>query len=280
MVEVAQRCMVPAIGTGSAEQKGKEQKAEDANPSVGGGDDGHENFQDRRTAATEKALMESLKAGCEGVMLKPLNYSYEPGKRSNGWIKLKKDYVKDMQESDLDLVPIGAWWGNGRKAGWYSPYLLAVYDPEREEYQSVCRVMSGFSDSFYKQSKAFFDQNHLIERPNKPAYYNTGENCSVWFHPVAVWEIRGADISVSPVHRAASGNVHSGRGLALRFPRFIRERPDKTPEEATTGDQLLELFHRQTVKWTVPAMDMDRKGGHGESGVEEEECDSANKEKL
>ena len=82
-------------------------------------------------------------AGCEGVMLKPLGSPYEPGKRSDHWIKLKKDYCEGMQDS-LDLVPIGAWWGNGRKAGWYSPYLLAAWDPEREEFQSVCRVMSGF----------------------------------------------------------------------------------------------------------------------------------------
>ena len=82
---------------------------------------------------------------------------------------------------------------------------------------------------------------------------NSVESCSVWFQPVTVWEIRGADISVSPVHRAAVGKVHSGRGLALRFPRFIRERPDKTPEDATTGDQLLELFNKQAVKWAPPA---------------------------
>lgn len=205
--------------------------------------------QEIREAATQEALVASLRAGCEGVMLKPLRGPYEPGKRSDNWIKLKKDYVEGMQES-LDLVVIGAWHGNGRKAGWYSPYLLAAYDPEREEYQSVCRVMSGFSDEFYKETKAFFD-GRLIDRP-KP-YYNTGESCSVWFEPTVVWEIRGADITVSPVHRAALGRVHPGRGLALRFPRFIRPRQDKIPEEATTAEQLLEMFHGQNVKWMTPA---------------------------
>lgn len=47
-----------------------------------------------------------------------------------------------MSES-LDLVVMGAWYGNGRKTGWFSPFLLGVYDPETEEYASVCRVMSG-----------------------------------------------------------------------------------------------------------------------------------------
>jgi DNA ligase 1 len=75
-------------------------------------------------------------------------------------------------------VPIGAWHGNGRKVGWYSPYLLAAYDPDREEYQSVCRCMSGFTDAFYKESKARFDaQGHL---PQKPSYYNTGVCPAAW----------------------------------------------------------------------------------------------------
>ena len=69
-------------------------------------------------------------------------------------------------------VPIGAWYGNGRKAGWYSPYLLACWDPEREEFQSVCRCMSGFTDVFYKTSKERFDGRGLLDGPRP--YYNTG----------------------------------------------------------------------------------------------------------
>jgi DNA ligase-1 len=51
----------------------------------------------------------------------------------------------------LDLVPIAAWYGNGRKAGWFSPFLLAAYDPDTETYASVCRCMSGFTDAFYAE---------------------------------------------------------------------------------------------------------------------------------
>ncbi|UPR00090.1 DNA ligase [Chloropicon primus] len=200
-----------------------------------------------RVEATRSALLASLRAGCEGLMLKRLAKTYEPGRRSDQWIKLKKDYCEELQDS-LDLVPIGAWWGNGRKAGWFSPFLMAAWDPEREEFQSVCRVMSGFSDEFYKKSREFFDQ-HLIDGPK--GYYNTGEKPAVWFSPVETWEIRGADITVSPVHRAAFGKVHESRGLALRFPRFVRKRPDKTPEEATSSDQICEMFQAQTVKCSL-----------------------------
>lgn len=51
---------------------------------------------------------------------------------------MKKDYVVGLADL-VDVVPIGAWWGNGRKAKWFSPILLAVWDPDGEEYQSICR---------------------------------------------------------------------------------------------------------------------------------------------
>ena len=50
-------------------------------------------------------------------------------------------------------------------------------------------------------------------------YYNTGESPSVWFEPTEVWELRGADLTLSPVHRAAAGRLHEQRGVGMRFPR-------------------------------------------------------------
>ena len=64
---------------------------------------------------------------------------------------LYRDYCEELRDS-LDLVPIGAWHGNGRKVGWYSPFLLAAYDPDTEEFQSVCRCMSGYTDAFYAEA--------------------------------------------------------------------------------------------------------------------------------
>ena len=61
-----------------------------------------------------------------------------------------RDYCEGLRDS-LDLVPIGAWHGNGRKVGWLSPFLMAAWDPETEQYQSVCRCMSGFTDAFYAE---------------------------------------------------------------------------------------------------------------------------------
>jgi DNA ligase-1 len=111
-----------------------------------------------------------------------------------------------------------------RMQGWYSPFLMACWNAETEEYQSMCRCMSGFTDEFYQRT---FDalQPHLL--PSKPAYYSTHESPSVWFAPTLVWEIRGADFTVSPTHTAAFGHVHADRGVSLRFPRFLRARDDK-----------------------------------------------------
>jgi len=188
-------------------------------------------------ARTEAVFRRALAGGAEGLMLKRLAGCYEPDKRAAGWVKLKKDYV-DATGADgaptgggaalLDLVPIGAWRGSGRKHAWHSPYLLACYDPETETWQSVCRVMSGFSDAFYRDKHAYYAQaaDDVAGRllTSKPPYYATAETPDFWFAPTEVWEIRGADLTISPRHAAAAGRVHPTRGISLRFPRFIRTR--------------------------------------------------------
>ncbi|XP_057757121.1 DNA ligase 6 isoform X2 [Arachis stenosperma] len=199
-------------------------------------------------------LEDALRSSCEGIMVKTLDVDagYSPSKRSDKWLKVKRDYVEGLNDS-LDLVPIGAWHGNGRKAGWYSPFLMACYNPETEEYQSVCRVMSGFSDSFYKEMKEFFSEDNVLSK--KPLYYRTAEEPDMWFCPQLVWEIRGADFTVSPVHHAAIGLIHPTRGISIRFPRFISRVLDRNPEECTTAADIVDLFNSQTRKMDVTAED-------------------------
>ncbi|TKY64827.1 DNA ligase 1 [Spatholobus suberectus] len=199
-------------------------------------------------------LEDALRSSCEGIMVKTLDVDagYSPSKRSDKWLKVKRDYVEGLNDT-LDLVPIGAWHGNGRKAGWYSPFLMACFNPETEEYQSVCRVMSGFSDSFYIEMKEFFSGDKVLSK--KPPYYQTGEAPDMWFCPHVVWEIRGADFTVSPVHHAAIGLVHPSRGISIRFPRFIRCVSDRNPEECSTAADIVEMFHSQTRKMDVPVED-------------------------
>ncbi|KAL7101678.1 hypothetical protein ACP275_08G069700 [Erythranthe tilingii] len=195
-------------------------------------------------------LEDALRSSCEGLMVKSLDVDagYTPSKRSDAWLKVKRDYVEGLSDS-LDLVPIGAWHGNGRKAGWFSPFLMACYNPDTEEYQSVCRVMSGFSDAFYIEMKEFFTTERVLSK--KPPYYRTAEVPDMWFSPELVWQIKGADFTVSPVHHAAIGLVHPSRGISVRFPRFIRSVSDRKPDECSTSADIADLFSLQTRKMDV-----------------------------
>lgn len=74
--------------------------------------------------------------------LKSFPCTYEPDLRTSGWLKLKKDYMEGMGDS-MDLIPVGAWHGNGRKAHWWSPVLLALWNPETGRPVAVCKCMSG-----------------------------------------------------------------------------------------------------------------------------------------
>ena len=198
------------------------------------------------TTVIEEFLDNAVKGQCEGLMVKTLdaNAMYEPSRRSLNWLKLKKDYLEGLGDS-VDLVPLGAYYGKGKRTGVYGAYLLACYDPDTEEFQSVCKIGTGFSDEDLKNLAASFKE-HIV--PAKTSQYNVTEqlSCDVWFDAVQVWEVKAADLSKSSAHRGAVGKTgEAGRGIGLRFPRFERVRDDKRPEEATTSDQILEMYYNQ-----------------------------------
>ena len=92
----------------------------------------------------------------------------------------------------------------------------------------------------------FYSGERLLEC--RPAYYATGESPSLWFRPTEVWEVRGADLTISPVHRAAQGLVDESKGISIRFPRLVRVRDDKGIEDATTSEEVAELYNKQNRK--------------------------------
>eukprot|EP00466_Bigelowiella_natans_P014142 jgi/Bigna1/56071/estExt_Genewise1Plus.C_820015 len=193
----------------------------------------------------EEFLKLSVESSCEGLMVKALDKDakYVPDKRN--WVKVKKDYLEGMSDS-LDLVPIGAFKGKGKRAGWYGCFLLACYDSESEEFQSVTKIGTGFSEEDLKKHTEFF-KDKIIDTPKSYYSYDSKMECDVWFEPAQVWEVRAADLSISPVHKAAVGKLHPSKGIALRFPRFLRVRDDKDPESSTSADQIVEMYEAQSV---------------------------------
>lgn len=195
--------------------------------------------EDKTLEATEP------KNGTKPSRRKALLSTYEPDKRLESWLKVKKDYSTSSET--LDLIPIAGWHGNGRKAKWWSPILLAVRNPETGILEAVTKCMSGFTDKFYQANKDKYapGSHNVISRPSYVDYHGEPD---VWFEPQEVWEMAFADITLSPTYTAAIGLVSEERGLSLRFPRFLKVREDKSIDEATTSDYLALLWRKQGEK--------------------------------
>lgn len=181
----------------------------------------------------------------KGGRRKALLSSYEPDKRLESWLKVKKDYSTSSET--LDLIPVAGWHGQGRKAKWWSPILLAIRNPDTGSLEAVTKCMSGFTDKFYQTNKDKYAEGspNVISRPSYVEYYGEPD---VWFEPQEVWEMAFADITLSPTYTAAIGLVSDERGLSLRFPRFLKVRDDKSIDEATTSDYLALLWRKQAAR--------------------------------
>jgi DNA ligase 1 len=189
-------------------------------------------------------LEEAVSGGAEGVMAKSLGpgSSYRAGARGYWWIKYKRDYTTGLTDS-IDGVIVGGFAGRGRRAGHFGAFLLAVYDAKRDRFESFCKVGSGFDDEQLKEMPRRLRPFQVAERPPS---VDTALTPDQWFRPGVVIEVRGAELTLSPIHRAAAGAVREGAGFALRFPRFTgRVRDDKGPTDATTARELLEMYRGQ-----------------------------------
>ncbi|KAF6809434.1 DNA ligase [Colletotrichum sojae] len=197
---------------------------------------------------------------------KPLLATYEPDKRLDSWLKVKKDYSSSFDT--LDMIPVAGWHGQGRKAKWWSPILMAVRNEDSGALEVVCKCMSGFTDAFYKANREFYDDGEVSgERRNtrarKPAFVEySGPEPDVWFEPQEVWEMAFADITLSPTYTAAIGLVSEDRGLSMRFPRFLKKREDKNMDEASTNEFLAGLWRKQEAK--APSKEGPRDDGDGD----------------
>jgi DNA ligase-1 len=192
----------------------------------------------------QRFLDASIAVGCEGIMAKSVGEGsvYRAGARGYWWIKFKRDYTQGIADS-IDGAVVGAFFGRGRRAGRYGALLMAVYDPKKDRFESFTKVGTGFDDETLEKLPRLLKS---YEVPDRPANVDTGLTPDQWFDPGLVMEIRGAELTLSPIHRAAIGRMRNDAGLALRFPRFTgRFREDKGPSEATTSEELVKLYKSQ-----------------------------------
>ncbi|MBS7623650.1 ATP-dependent DNA ligase [Candidatus Bathyarchaeota archaeon] len=198
----------------------------------------------------ENYLMEAVSDGCEGLMLKSVgpNSIYQAGARGWLWIKYKRAYRSEMADT-VDLVVVGAFHGRGRRGGGYGALLLAAYDEENDMFRTVCKCGSGFTD---KDLEELPRRLRPLELPHRHSRVDSRLEADVWFTPGLVLEVTGDEITLSPVHTACFDVVRKGSGLAVRFPRFTGNyRLDKSPEDANTTGEILEMYRSQLKKITT-----------------------------
>jgi DNA ligase-1 len=189
----------------------------------------------------------TVENGSEGVMCKSVNSDsvYQAGARGWLWIKYKRDYRSEMTDT-VDLVVVGAFHGRGKRAGTYGAYLLAAYNPDKEVFETVTKVGTGFTDADLEKLPKLLNKHKIS---HKHPRVDSALDVDVWFEPAVVIEIRGAELTLSPIHTCAMNAIRENSGVAIRFPRFTgKYRVDKSAEDATTAEELVEMYRSQLKK--------------------------------
>jgi DNA ligase-1 len=204
-------------------------------------------IQVRSPEKLESLMDEAVAAGCEGLVVKSVSDQsiYQAGARGWLWIKYKRSYRAEVQDT-FDLVPVGAFAGRGRRAGTYGALLMAVYNREADAFDTLCKLGSGFTDQDLANLPKMMEPA-LDKR--RHARVNSLMQPDTWFVPSTVLEVAADEITLSPLHTCGRDSIRSGSGLALRFPRFTGNwRKDKAPEDATTSQEVLEMYKKQLKK--------------------------------
>ena len=153
------------------------------------------------------------------------------------WIKWKKEYEEGMEDT-FDVVVAGSYHGRGRRKGFFGALLCAVYNKDDDAFETFTKVGTGFTDETFRTIKEMLEKYRVQEKPKRLRLKRAMEP-DEFYEPALVIEIMGAEITRSPGHTAGEEN---GRGLALRFPRFLRIREDKGPDEVTTVEEVKSML--------------------------------------
>jgi DNA ligase-1 len=168
----------------------------------------------------ERLFTAAQERGNEGLMIKDLESEYTPGRRGKSWLKMKRELAT------LDVVVTAVEYGHGKRIGVLSDYTFAVRDGER--LVNIGKAYSGLTDAEITEMTQWFLEHTVFDQ---------GFRREV--EPKIVLEVAFNNIMESERHES---------GYALRFPRIVRLRPDKSPDEADTIERVREIYASQERK--------------------------------
>lgn len=196
---------------------------------------------------------DAITKGLEGIIAKKLDGTYKPGARGWNWIKFKRSYSSKIEDT-IDTLVMGYDYGKGKRAEFgIGAFLVGVYDPKEDKYVTVAKIGTGLKDEDWISLKAHTEK---LKVAKVPARYEIDKmmDSDVWVTPKIVVEIKADEITRSPVHTAgrvlkptkSGGSMEvDTAGFALRFPRLVRFRDDKSPDEVTTLKEVEKMFKSQ-----------------------------------
>lgn len=183
----------------------------------------------------ELVFEEAIEKGLEGILAKKLDGTYRAGAREWNWIKFKRSYSSAIDDT-VDCMVMGYDYGQGKRTDFgIGAFLVGIYDEKNDRFLTVSKIGTGLTDEEWREMKT---RAGKFKTDTQPALYEVNKlmNVNVWIKPGIVVEIKADEITKSPMHTA---------GLALRFPRLVRFRDDKRPEESTSLKEMERMFQGQ-----------------------------------
>lgn len=193
----------------------------------------------------ENYFNENISSGLEGLVVKRPDAIYQPGKRNFNWIKLKREEMGHLEDT-IDCVILGYYAGKGKRAKFgIGAFLVGIFNKVEDRFETIAKIGTGLSDDEWKDLKVKCDALTVAKKPHHVVCAKELEPY-VWINPEIVCSIRADEITMSPLHAAGKTSEHLG--FALRFPRFMVYRPDKSAFDATEIREIRRLYEDQFKK--------------------------------
>ena len=190
-----------------------------------------EYFKSKDALEIQKLHDKFLEEGFEGAVIKQWSGEYLPGRQGWNWVKIKEAEGTTGKLSDtFDLVILGYYLGRGKRTSFGIGAFLAGIKKDGK-WVSIAKVGTGLTDEEFRDLKKRLGENEVKEKPKD--YLVSGSLIpDVWVEPMVVVEVAADEITKSPNHAG---------GVALRFPRLVKFREDKSPKQSTTWKEVLEI---------------------------------------